>query len=148
MKLLSVHVKKLDDRSKAVVHLGREPGTKAYRLYDPNTGVVHISRDVVFAETKGCEWKEHEKGHTYVPNSFTVVGFPFETTSVNEGNENMVLTLQTPSTPVPSAQTASLSIHNGEHGYGVEVHKKPYGPGFIRVLKSTVFFIRNRIGLF
>lgn len=34
MKVPSVHVKKMDDRSKRVVHFGREPGTKAYRLYD------------------------------------------------------------------------------------------------------------------
>ncbi|KAG7599586.1 Reverse transcriptase RNA-dependent DNA polymerase [Arabidopsis suecica] len=29
------HLKKLDDRSKALVHLGTEPGAKAYRLLDP-----------------------------------------------------------------------------------------------------------------
>ena len=30
-------VKKLDDRSRCLVHLGREPGAKAYRLCDPTT---------------------------------------------------------------------------------------------------------------
>lgn len=60
MKVPSVHVKKLDDRSKMVVHFGREPGTKAYRLFDPVTGVVHVSRDVVFEEEKGWNWNSAE----------------------------------------------------------------------------------------
>lgn len=41
-KIPSVFTKKLDDRSKAVIHLGKEPGTKAYRLYDPDNNTVHI----------------------------------------------------------------------------------------------------------
>lgn len=60
IKIPSVHVKILDERSKRVVHLGREPGTKAYRLYDPKTGVVHISRDVVFEEAKSWTWNNAE----------------------------------------------------------------------------------------
>lgn len=35
MKIPSIHTKKLDNRSKQVVNFGKEPGTKAYRLYDP-----------------------------------------------------------------------------------------------------------------
>lgn len=53
MKVPHVHTTKLDNRSKYVVHLGREAGTKAYRLYDPVSGSVNISRDVVFDEGKG-----------------------------------------------------------------------------------------------
>lgn len=53
MKIPAVHIKKLDDRSKLVVHLGREPGTKAFRLYDPSTGKIHVSRGVVFNENQG-----------------------------------------------------------------------------------------------
>lgn len=48
MKVPSVQTKKLNNRSKCVVHLGRQAGTKAYRLYDPDTKTVHVSRDVVF----------------------------------------------------------------------------------------------------
>lgn len=36
----SVHVKKLEDRSRQVVYLGREPGTKGCKLYDPVTGMI------------------------------------------------------------------------------------------------------------
>lgn len=34
MKIPSAQVKKLGERSKPVIFLGREAGTKAYRLYD------------------------------------------------------------------------------------------------------------------
>ncbi|KAL8158094.1 hypothetical protein AgCh_002703 [Apium graveolens] len=37
----AVKVKKLDDRGKLVVYLGKEPRTKGSRLYDPKLGVVH-----------------------------------------------------------------------------------------------------------
>lgn len=57
MKIPSVHTKKLDDRSKKVVNLGKEPGTKAYRLYDPVSKRIHVSRDVVFEEAVAWPWE-------------------------------------------------------------------------------------------
>ena len=72
MKMPSVHLKKLDSRSKAVVYLGKEAGTKAFRLYDPKTKTVCISRDVVFEENKAWCWsKETEEIITQL-GSFTV----------------------------------------------------------------------------
>ena len=44
--------KKLDDRSSALVHLGTEPESKAYRLLDPTSKRIVVSRDVVFEEDK------------------------------------------------------------------------------------------------
>lgn len=58
VKIPSIKVTKLDDRSKQMVHLGRKPGTKAYRLYDPSTGKINVSRDVVFDEKQGWQWDE------------------------------------------------------------------------------------------
>lgn len=52
MKVLEVHTRKLDDRSKMVVY-SKEPGTKAHRLFDPKTGRLSVSRDVLFEENKG-----------------------------------------------------------------------------------------------
>lgn len=60
MKLHVVHVKKLNDRSKPIVYLGKEPGTKAYRLFDPEACSVQVIRDVVFEEEKGRLWKNEE----------------------------------------------------------------------------------------
>lgn len=58
MKIPQVYVNKLDDRSKALVYLGKEPGTKASRLYDPTLKKLHVSRDVVFQEHKTWPWEQ------------------------------------------------------------------------------------------
>ena len=52
-KVDSGQLKKLDDRSQAPVHLGIEPGSKAYRLYNPSSRRIVVSRDVIFNE-KEC----------------------------------------------------------------------------------------------
>ena len=72
MKTPSMHLKKLDSRSKVVVYLGKEVGTKAFRLYDPEMKTVCVSRDVVFEENKSWCWsKETEEIITQL-GSFTV----------------------------------------------------------------------------
>lgn len=48
MKFPSVRVKKMDDHSKPIINLGKEPGTKAYRWYDHELKQRHVSRDVIF----------------------------------------------------------------------------------------------------
>ena len=44
------YLKKLDDISQLMVYLGVEDGSKAHRLFDPQRGVIHVSRDVIFEE--------------------------------------------------------------------------------------------------
>jgi len=53
-------LRKLDDRSRKLVHLGTEPGSKAYRLLDPVNRKIVVSRDVVFDEEKGWDWNHNE----------------------------------------------------------------------------------------
>ena len=60
-KIDTPHLKKLDDRSRPLVHLGTEPGTKAYRLLDPSTQRIVTSRDVVFEEDQKWKWLQTEK---------------------------------------------------------------------------------------
>lgn len=55
-------LKKLDDRSRILVHLGTEHGSKAYRMFDPNTKRILMSRDVVFDETKRWNWSSNLYG--------------------------------------------------------------------------------------
>lgn len=57
-KIDSKMLKKLDDRSRMLVHLGTEPGSKAYRLFDPQSQKIIVSRDVIFDEAKGWNWKQ------------------------------------------------------------------------------------------
>nr|GEY19363.1 zinc finger, CCHC-type [Tanacetum cinerariifolium] len=56
-KLTKPHLKKLDDRSRLLVYLGTQPGSKAYRLFDPVTKDMVVSRDVKFKEDEGWDWK-------------------------------------------------------------------------------------------
>ncbi|WVZ81795.1 hypothetical protein U9M48_029136, partial [Paspalum notatum var. saurae] len=56
IKNVGPDVKKLDDRSKPMIFIGYEPGSKAYRVYDPAVRRVHISRDVIFDEEARWEW--------------------------------------------------------------------------------------------
>jgi hypothetical protein len=44
------HLKKLDDSSVGMVYFGVEEGSKAHRLYNPQTKKIVVSRDVIFEE--------------------------------------------------------------------------------------------------
>ena len=68
-KIDSAMLKKLDDRSLVLVHLGTEPGSKAYRLYNPETRRIVVNRDVVFDEKKGWNWNK-DTGATRDPGMF------------------------------------------------------------------------------
>ena len=54
-KTESANLKKLDNRSRTLVHLGTEPGSKAYRLFDPTLQRVVVRRDVIFDEDRAWE---------------------------------------------------------------------------------------------
>jgi hypothetical protein len=47
---------KLKDRSKPMVFIGYEGGSKAWHFYDSSTEHVHVSRDTVFEEERAWEW--------------------------------------------------------------------------------------------
>ena len=47
---------KLSDRSKKMIFIGYEAGTNGYRFYDPSTGRLVISRDVIFEENLAWNW--------------------------------------------------------------------------------------------
>ena len=52
---------KLEDRSKCMVFMGYEAGSKAYRCLDPITFKIHISRDMIFDEKKIFKISEEDK---------------------------------------------------------------------------------------
>jgi len=75
---------KLDDKSVICVLLGVSEESKAYRLYDPNSQKIVVSRDIVFEEDKHWEWeKTHEE--------LIVVDLELENSEAeNEDNEDTV----------------------------------------------------------
>ncbi|KAJ9566785.1 LOW QUALITY PROTEIN: hypothetical protein OSB04_002751 [Centaurea solstitialis] len=62
-KVPSQHLTKLDDRSIRMVYLGSEPGSKAYRLFDPLKNRICVSRDVKFKEDETWNWDEYTKDY-------------------------------------------------------------------------------------
>ncbi|KAF8672420.1 hypothetical protein HU200_049631 [Digitaria exilis] len=79
VKTTTPHLKKLDDRSLRMIFVGYEPGSMAYRAYDPATGRVHISRDVVFDESAQWSWPDGDDGGE---QDFTIDGLPESTPEV------------------------------------------------------------------
>ncbi|WVZ57966.1 LOW QUALITY PROTEIN: hypothetical protein U9M48_008290 [Paspalum notatum var. saurae] len=62
VKVTKPGLSKLEDRSKPMVLLGYEAGSKAYRMYDPVERRVVISRDVVFNKSASWDWTESGVG--------------------------------------------------------------------------------------
>ena len=56
VKKLGEQLKKLDDKSKPMICIGCEVGTKAYRCYDPNKKSFHIKTDLIFEEESQWDW--------------------------------------------------------------------------------------------
>ena len=61
--------KKLDDKGEKCIFLGVSDQSKAYKLYNPNTKKILISRDVVFYEDQILEWSINVVGEP-IPTSF------------------------------------------------------------------------------
>ncbi|KAD4585429.1 hypothetical protein E3N88_23030 [Mikania micrantha] len=60
VKNTSNHVTKLADRSEAMVYLGVEEGSKAYRFLNPKEKKIVVGRDVVFTQKKRWIWQESQ----------------------------------------------------------------------------------------
>ncbi|MCH81290.1 copia-type polyprotein, partial [Trifolium medium] len=90
--LAHVHVndvnrKKLDSKSKICVLLGISEESKAYKLYDPTTKKIIISRDVVFEESKGWNWSSDQKSKVIsedLVDDEEISDIPVENVSINE----------------------------------------------------------------
>jgi len=61
VKNIGPGIGKLSDRSKKMMFVGYETGSKAYRLYDPVLKKLHVSRDVLFEEKKGWDWNKNQQ---------------------------------------------------------------------------------------
>ncbi|KAG7565310.1 Integrase catalytic core [Arabidopsis suecica] len=87
----SQHLKKLDDRSKALVHLGTEPGSKAYRLLDPTKRRIVVSRDVIFDEKRSWNWSHSgEDKSSNAPGTFKFSLGEFGNQGLREENQEAV----------------------------------------------------------
>lgn len=84
---------KLSDRSVPMVLIGYETGTKGYRLYDPVAKKLHISRDVIFEESRAWKWNQEAKSDAGTPvfevEHYTIAGQGTVTDSVDLGSQSM-----------------------------------------------------------
>ncbi|KAL0682068.1 hypothetical protein Bca4012_048915 [Brassica carinata] len=85
-KINSPHLKKLDDRSRMVINLGTEPGSKAYRLYDPVAKKIVVSTDVIFDEKKSWDWSTLSTNVDEEPGSFKLPHI--DVTEEGDGDEH------------------------------------------------------------
>lgn len=85
------NVKKLDDRIKVLVHLGTEPGSKAYRMFDPTTQRIIVSRDVVFDETKSWKWSNFDNEEIEKSGMFTFAFGDYGNQGIREDEADGVL---------------------------------------------------------
>jgi hypothetical protein len=72
VKIAGPNLSKLSDRSKKMVFIGYEIGTKGYRLCDPSTAKLMMSRDVVFAKNEPWSWDSIVDSAVQQPDSFIV----------------------------------------------------------------------------
>ena len=98
-KVNTPHQKKVDDRSRRMVFVGYEPGSKAYRVYDPSMRRVHISRDIVFDEAAQWTWSAE---HDVDPGEFIIQEF-------NPQEPAVIITTSTMTTCIPAAGSTSGS---------------------------------------
>jgi hypothetical protein len=96
-KVTMPHQKKLDDRSRRMIFVGYEPGSKAYRVYDPSTRRVHISRDVVFDEAAAWAWSAADPPE---PSDFTVE-------EQDHAEPSVIITTTTTTEASPASSSAS-----------------------------------------
>lgn len=107
-----MYTKKLDDRSKCVVYFGREPDTKAHRVFDPVERRIHVSRDVVFAESKSWTWNE-TTGYTDIAAEKAHAELTIEEAHDQQTNEvdtrESVISTQSPDSPHASEAVSEKS---------------------------------------
>lgn len=92
--------------------MGKEPGTKAYRLLDPETNKIHVSRDVAFEETKAWPWNRLNSETEVVTSSFEIDGYDdtFEQSQVS--TERMYTTdeVKSPGDTTPETQSRETRL--------------------------------------
>lgn len=128
MMVAKYYPKKLDKRSRNVVHLGNEKGTKAYRLSDPDTGLIYVSINFVFEEDKIWMWETTTKIRGTQGMSFTVEGFNFNNKGF-VGEEN--IDEEDGSIPVTpddhqSLENVDWTDSESQPNYQMDTHTSPH----------------------
>ena len=101
------HQSKLENRSKPMIFMGYELGSKAYKCLDPINLKVVISQDVIFEEAERWKWSmqgENTAPLTFLPNFLSDQGLEDQIESLDEEEEA--------SAEVTSSSNASSDMHS------------------------------------
>ncbi len=71
-----------------MIFVGYEPGSKAYRCYDPASRRVHISHDVAFDEEAQWRWDGETASELDFTIEYTTVYHPATATPTQTGTEH------------------------------------------------------------
>ncbi|XP_076917920.1 uncharacterized protein LOC143578142 [Bidens hawaiensis] len=111
-RVVSKHLRKLDDWSRLLVYLGSEPGSGGYRMYDPNNKKIVVCIHVDFDEKRGWKWENvTEYDDKMEPGLFTLLwgntidfglGPILNSEGGTEVSQHSEHTSSSPSNPMPS----------------------------------------------
>lgn len=102
VKVTKPHLSKLEDRSKPMVFFGYEPGTAAYRVFDPVGNRVHVTRDAVFDEGARWDWENTAGAQEVAPFHVELFSYPV-TNSLPAGSATTnEAAVSEPATPAPT----------------------------------------------
>ena len=105
MKDTKGHLSKLEDRSKPMIFIGYELGSKGYKCFDPANFKVVISQDVIFEEEEKWNWStQGDNSH-----SLTVLPNFLSNQAEEDGNDQSdeEVKVSTPSTKMTSSSSFS-----------------------------------------
>lgn len=138
-KVDTPHQRKLDDRLRILVHLGIEPGSKAYRLFDPMTQKVVVSRNVVFDEQKSWNWNVSTSDETLAPGSFKLSFGDFGNNGIREDGGNVDESVKETKEEDQTQAETSIDDHNNETESETEQEAEPVLRRSTRVSKAPAY---------
>ena len=100
----------MDDKSEKCVFVGYSERSKAYKLYNPITKKLMISRDVKFREEESWDWKEEKKN-----GEFVHVDLDEETDIPAVQNEEVTTPPTSPVSPSSNSISPSTSSSESPH---------------------------------
>ena len=112
---------KLDHKSKRYIFIGYDSSSKGYKLYNPNSSKIVISRDVEFDEEDFWEWStQEEEKYDF---------FPFLEEEEEESRNDE------PTTPFPSPTNPSTPLSSSSSGSSSE--RQPHMRSLKELYKVT-----------
>lgn len=72
VKMVRPHQPKLDDHAAPMIFIGYQPGSKAWRFYDPSTQRVVVSRDAIFNQRTPWDWNKEADAKMEYSGEFTI----------------------------------------------------------------------------